>query len=88
LLDIYPNPSGAVTDIKYAPSGTGQTRIDVYSPTGRSVRNLYAGTPGGGIISLRWDGLNQEGRQVAPGVYFIIAREGHRTWAKKVVIQK
>ena len=88
MLEVWPNPSGADTDIRYAPSGTGEISIDVYSPAGRKVKSLFDGLPGGGLISLRWDGRNQEDHQVAPGVYFIIAREGHQTWTKKVVIQK
>jgi hypothetical protein len=88
MLEVWPNPSGADTGIRFAPSGTGKVSIDVYSPTGRKVRSLFDGPSGGGFISIRWDGRNQDDRRVAPGVYFVVALEGHRTWTEKVLVQK
>jgi hypothetical protein len=88
LLDAYPNPSGSGTEIEYAPVGKGETEIAVYSPAGRKVTTLFAGKSSGQPIRIHWDGTNEEGRAVAPGVYFVVAKGAAQTVTRKVIIQR
>lgn len=46
-----------------------RVRIDVYSASGRKVRTLVNEELTGGIYDASWDGLDDNGRQVLPGVY-------------------
>ena len=41
----------------------------IYDLSGRLVRDLYSGTDISGIYALEWNGLDNRGRLVAPGLY-------------------
>lgn len=41
----------------------------IYDLSGRLVRDLYSGTDVSGIYALDWNGLDNSGRLVAPGLY-------------------
>ena len=43
--------------------------LTIYDVTGRRVRILTRGSRKAGNYALRWDGLDDEGRRVASGVY-------------------
>lgn len=55
--------------------------LSVRDVTGRRVRELLAGTAGPGALSVRWDGRDSRGAQVASGVYFfrLETESGSRT---------
>ena len=44
-------------------------RIEVYDLAGRLVRRLYEGEKGDGVHVHRWDGRDEDGRLVRPGIY-------------------
>ena len=43
--------------------------VAIYDLSGRLVRDLYSGTDVSGIYALDWDGLDNSGRLVVPGLY-------------------
>jgi len=43
----------------------------VFDASGRKVRSLVSGQQSAGEHSVRWNGLDHEGRRVANGVYFV-----------------
>jgi hypothetical protein len=68
----YPNPSRASTPVQIPvvvpESSDGRIVVDVLDAGGRLIRRIerWAGT---GIQEVQWDGKNDAGREVAPGVY-------------------
>ena len=44
-------------------------RVKVYDLAGRLVRDVYQGTETDGMHAHRWDGRDEEGQAVSPGVY-------------------
>jgi hypothetical protein len=57
----------------------------VISVSGRKVRTLFDGRASG-EITVRWNGLDEAGRAVSAGVYYVqLAGEGRRT-ARRVVL--
>jgi hypothetical protein len=50
------------------------------------VRRLFAGDPGRGERSVSWDGLDQEGRQVASGVYLIRLEQRGQAVERRAVL--
>ncbi len=81
----YPNPSrlgSSVTIPLYVPSaGAGDAAVDILDDGGRRVRHLSLGGLGSGPQSVTWDGKNDAGREVAPGVYRarLVAGDTHQT---------
>ena len=51
--------------------GPARVVIDVIDTSGRRLRQLEDGIRAPGIHRARWDGMDQAGRQVPCGLYFI-----------------
>jgi hypothetical protein len=66
----FPNPFRSRTSLSLARSGAGG--IVILDASGARVRRLDSGTCG----RTEWDGRSDDGRRVAPGVYYIDTEEG------------
>ena len=52
---------------------------------GRTVRTIARGQKfDAGVQSLRWDGRNETGRPVGPGVYFVRLSTVGGTWTRMI----
>ncbi len=69
LSQNYPNPFNPETKITFALPQAGEVQLSIFSETGQLVRTLANRAMQPGRHELRWNGRNQEGRQVAAGVY-------------------
>lgn len=65
-----PNPSNGATLFSYALPLDGPVRLRVYGANGRVVRTLADGAQVAGLHVVRWNGLDDAGHRVAPGVYY------------------
>jgi len=70
---IYPNPFNPQTTIRLAMKQSGTASVKVYDVQGRLVRTLVEGEMGAGRHDLRWTGVDNAGRSVPSGVYFVRA---------------
>ncbi len=76
-LSITPNPFRHETRISWsAPGGGNPVTVTIHDVAGRLVRRLMTTLPDG-AGSLRWDGRDDSGREVASGVYIVRATAGH-----------
>ncbi|HPM93773.1 MAG TPA: FlgD immunoglobulin-like domain containing protein, partial [Bacteroidales bacterium] len=50
--------------------GQGRVVLSVYDIRGELVRDLYIGKQSPGIYTIEWNGLNNAGAPVSPGIYF------------------
>ncbi len=67
-----PNPSGGSLQLRYdIPSARGRATVAVYDLGGHRVKTLADGALSPGRYSITWDGLDEHGRRVSPGLYFI-----------------
>ncbi len=76
LSQNYPNPcflssakGSPVTTIGYNLSRTAQIRLRIYNPAGQVVKSLVDGLKAVGWHEAQWDGTNQQGSEVASGIY-------------------
>ncbi len=69
-VKFYPNPFTDVLSIEINSSGEEDIDILIYDAIGRLVRSLYKGTTEGNQVFL-WDGTNDQGHTVKPGVYYL-----------------
>jgi hypothetical protein len=86
-----PTPSSGTVAIDYGLDATGRVVACVYDAAGRLVRQLVDQTIPAGTHVLRWDGTNDRGFAVRPGIYFVrmaIGRGGNATaeLTRKMVI--
>lgn len=69
-LGIAPNPFSAGVTIALAPEIEGRAEITVLDVTGRRIRTFTVAAAGRSG-TVRWDGLDADGRAVPPGAYFV-----------------
>ena len=69
-LTAAPNPfrSSTVLHLSTGPLDHSTTRVCVFDASGRLVRSFFSLLPP--LSSLTWDGTDDAGRPVAPGIYF------------------
>ena len=70
LAQNYPNPFNPSTTIKYSLASDSHSELAIYNLKGQKVRQLYSGNQAKGTFSVVWDGMDNNGRSVASGVYF------------------
>ena len=70
LLPNYPNPFNPETTIRYTLAHEGNTCLKVYDIQGRLVVLLESAFKQAGAYSVHWNGLDNNGRPAASGVYF------------------
>jgi hypothetical protein len=73
----YPNPFNPDTVIRYQVQEKSRVEITVYDAAGNTVRRLLDRVRSPGGYSVRWDGLDGQGRSAGSGVYFCRIRA---TW--------
>jgi hypothetical protein len=84
----YPNPFTSMTRIDYSLASEREVKIRVFSIEGKVVRTLVSGREAPGHHYLLWDGQNDIGMSVGPGVYFCRFEAGSYTSVKKLVVLK
>lgn len=73
LLPASPNPFRGRTSIAFdVPEPGGPVALRVYDASGRLVRTLRQGVEPPGRREVAWTGLDDDGRRVASGVYFLV----------------
>jgi hypothetical protein len=86
LFQNVPNPFRATTRIEYVLSGESGVKVSVFNVRGQRIRTLVAATQGPGRHAALWDGLDDGGRAVSPGIYFYrLDTEKHGTIRKMVL---
>jgi hypothetical protein len=93
-VQLYPNPFLTTLNINVRifdsalteeSAATGSVRI--YDVRGRLVRTiLEQGPPHPGEYLHTWDGLDEYGKEAAPGVYYVKLQIGDRSVTKRVIL--
>jgi hypothetical protein len=92
LFQNSPNPFNSVTTIQYTVSNRQNhpihTTLKIYNILGKEVRELVNTNRSTGSHSISWDGKNNEGKEVASGIYFYQLRAGDYRETRKLVLMK
>jgi len=85
----WPNPFNPNTNIIFDLPSEGRVSLVVFDVEGRLVRTLVDGTLPEGRRTVPWNGLDDGGRSVSPGVYFSRLRfgEGPPLTGKMVLVK-
>jgi len=80
LFQNYPNPFNPTTNIKFSIPTDARIQINVYNTLGQKINVLLDDIMDAGYHTIQWNGINNTGRKVPSGVYFIhLAAEGLKT---------
>ena len=87
LRAAFPNPFNARTTIAFDLPEKGYVSLKVYDILGRTTRTLAEGEFEAGRHRVAWDGRDDEGKDMASGVYMIrLVVEGKGAWTRKVAL--
>lgn len=70
LVAGQPNPFTDGTVLRYGLPGASAVRLAIFDASGRMVRLLADGEAAAGYHPVAWNGMDEDGRPVATGVYF------------------
>jgi len=89
LAPSRPNPFERRTSIAFdVPASGGRVSLQVFDLTGRRIRNLVDEHFAAGRFAVTWDGVDEQGRRVAPGVYFYrMTAPGYQETRRLIVVR-
>ena len=73
----YPNPFNAETMIRYALPTAVDVELSIFNLAGQQVATLVEGAREAGTYTVRWDGRDDDGRELASGVYLYRLQTGN-----------
>jgi hypothetical protein len=88
-LEVRPNPFSAETSLTLRVPAGGAGSIELYNAAGERVRTLRvrpSDSGAGSAVRVSWDGRDDEGRRLAAGAYFAVARGVDGTRTRRVVL--
>jgi len=88
LSQNYPNPFNPTTKIEFTLVKSDFVTLQIYDVLGRKVRTLVSEDLPSGYKSVFWDGKNDDGKEVASGVYFYQLKVGNFSEPKKMLLLK
>lgn len=88
LYQSWPNPLASGAQIRYALPRPAQVEVRIYDVAGTLVRRLVDGVQPAGYRRAHWNGCDDRGGRVAPGVYYCRFRAGDFTAAQKLVVRR
>ncbi len=80
----YPNPFSSSVHIGYELGSAMELEIRIYNASGQKVRALYSGLQQQGAYQVHWDGNNEHGQIVEPGMYFCTMTSGSGTITRRI----
>ncbi len=86
LSQNFPNPFNSQTLIRFALPASGEVELAVYNLAGQRVVRLAEGARAAGAYTVRWDGRDGSGRELASGVYLYRLRAGEQLESRKLLL--
>lgn len=81
VVQVYPNPSRGVVNVRYALPSALNVRVEVYDVLGRRVAVLHEGEQAAGEHTAMW-----EAGAASSGLYLLRIRTDDRTLTKTVTL--
>jgi len=88
LAQNYPNPFNPITTIKFNLTQNAHVTLTVYNILGQVIITLIDGQRPAGTHYITWDGKNQQGNQVASGIYFCKIAAGDFVQIRKMILSR
>ncbi len=85
-LEARPNPFSGQVEFRLSLADEGPVQVTLYDPSGRRVRSLFDGRAT--VLALTWNGTDNRGRTLPPGVYFCRALTPEGAFLARVVLKK
>ena len=81
-----PNPATTSTTIHFTVREPTVVDLGIYNILGQRIRTLHVGSMSAGEYSRIWDGRDDLGTDVPPGIYFVRVTQGELTESQRLVL--
>ncbi len=88
LLSNYPNPFNSTTTIPYTLDQTADMELRIFDITGREIFTQIKNHQPPGYYRCQWKGLDNNGRQLHSGIYFVILSRAGEQKIQKITLLK
>ena len=88
LLGAYPNPFNPSTNLSFSLKEQGLVNLEIYNQKGQKVRTLLSDTMPAGEHRIHWNGTDDNGRNVASGLYLYRMKSGKYSSTRKMILMK
>ncbi len=88
LAQNYPNPFNPSTTISFTLPTTAYVELSIYNVLGQKVKTLVLGEKESGTHTVEWNSSDQNGQQVASGVYLYRIETDDFAASKKMMLLK
>ena len=88
LSQNYPNPFNPTTEIRYEVPFRDVVSLNIYNLRGELIRSLMTGIHNPGYYSITWDAKNNQGVDIASGVYIYRLDTRNRSISKKMMLMR
>ena len=88
FLKNYPNPFNPETTISFELNQQGQTLVEIYNVKGQKVKTLLNDELETGVHNLVWKGMDEQGQQLASGMYFYKVKVNKEEKINKMIMIK
>jgi photosystem II stability/assembly factor-like uncharacterized protein len=85
-VSVHPNPFSSSTTISLTLGTRTTTAVSIFNVEGKLLKRLLAGTAGPGRYDAVWDGRDDRGSVVPPGIYFARVRTASGESSAKVIL--
>jgi hypothetical protein len=86
LLNIYPNPVTSQASISYVLYEAGSVTIEVFDVMGKKVKTLLNKNVPAGEYNISWDGKNDNGVKLIPGIYLFTLKTAQHASTRRIVV--
>ena len=86
-LNNYPNPFNELTVISYTLKVSERVSLKIYDMQGHETRTLVNEKQTAGKHSVIWDGTDDRGMPIGPGVYICRLQVRNLLFRKKIIVQ-
>jgi len=84
-IEIHPNPFKMSTWIVFSLNWTDKINLTIKDMKGQTLKTLFEGIQSKGSYSVLWNGTNNQGQQVQPGIYFCFLNTDDYQYVTKII---
>lgn len=86
LTQNYPNPFNNSTTIRFSLPSPERISLSIYNLTGQEVASLVSGSREAGEYTIHWDGTDDQGNELASGIYVYRLKSSAYEETKKLLL--
>ena len=88
ILQAYPNPFNSSIEISFSINEDFNGSLDIFDISGRLVRSFDFLKRNNGFISFKWNGYDNNLKEVPSGIYLVILKTDNLIISNKISLVK